>query len=127
MYRILKNVKFKRRYYVKKIYYILYTVIAAYLPNSNAKILGKISSRIRRFLFKKITLNTSEGIGIQRGAKFTSDIKIGKYSNLGIRCVIGNNTIIGDYVMMGQMWWFIVLTMKQEKLIYLCVSKVLQK
>lgn len=86
---------------LKKIYYVLYIVIATHLPNSNAKIFGKISSKFRSFLFKKITLNTSEGIGVQRGAKFTSDIKIGKYSNLGIRCVIGNNTIIGEYVMMG--------------------------
>lgn len=86
---------------IKKLCYILYSYVAMYLPDSDSKTFGKMSSRVRTFLFKKITGNTSVGVNIQKGAKFSTNVKIGNNSSIGINALVSSDTTIGDYVIMG--------------------------
>jgi|APSaa5957512493_1039668.scaffolds.fasta_scaffold50420_2 maltose O-acetyltransferase len=86
----------------KKIFLIIYYIIAKHLP-STSQPFGKTSNYLRvlicKFIFKKI-YNTSI---IKRGVYFGTgeNIKIGKNSQIGENCRVPNNIVIGNYVMMG--------------------------
>ena len=51
---------------MRKIYYILYNSLAKKSPNYNARILGRVSKKIRSFLYKKITNSNPKGINIHK-------------------------------------------------------------
>lgn len=85
----------------KVIGYTLYYYFAINLPNTDNRLFGKQSTKFRSLLFRMITGNSTKEIGIQRKAVFASNVKLGKYSSIGINCSIGSETVIGDYVMMG--------------------------
>lgn len=40
-------------------------------------------------------------MNIEKGAVFSSTVKIGSNSGLGKNCIVGRNTVIGENVMMG--------------------------
>ena len=67
---------------MRKIYYILYNSLAKKSPNYNARILGRVSKKIRSFLYKKITNSNPKGINIHKNASFSIDVKIGDFSDI---------------------------------------------
>ncbi len=84
-----------------KIYRILYTLIANHLPNSDNKILGKISKKIRARFFKKITGCKSKNLNIQCHCYFGNNVYLGENSGIGMNCSVLGPCKIGKNVMMG--------------------------
>lgn len=80
---------------------VLYYTVGIYLPKSQSCF--HIGMYVRRFLCRRIFLRAGKNINVERGARFGSGIllEIGDYSGIGINANIPNDTIIGDYVMMG--------------------------
>lgn len=80
---------------------ILYYSIAIYLPKTQS--FFHIGGYFRRYLCKRIFHKCGKKVNIERGARFGSGlyIEIGDFSGIGINANIPNDTIIGDYVMMG--------------------------
>lgn len=79
----------------------LYYSIGIHLPKSQS--FFHIGCYVRRFLCKRIFKKCGKQVNVEKGAWFGSgyQIELGDYSGIGINAHIPNNTIIGDYVMMG--------------------------
>jgi maltose O-acetyltransferase len=88
--------------YIQIICYFLYIVFAKWLPYSNSQYVGKIAKYLRYILTKGIVESCGRGVNIERGASFTGTLRIGNYSGIGIKAVIGSNVSIGDWVRMGR-------------------------
>ena len=89
----------------KKICLALYYGLAYYLPNSYKwGVIGSISNSFRVALCKKIFKKSGNISVINRCVDFASgrDIEIGDESGIGEHVQIPNNTIIGNYVMLGR-------------------------
>ena len=82
---------------------IIYYGLTRYLPNNNFPIIGKFCGKIRalncRYIFKRMANNAH----VWRNAYFALgiDIEIGEESSLGVNCVVPDDIIIGNNVMMG--------------------------
>ena len=89
---------------MKKIYKILYVLIAKKMSNSDTAIFGNISKKVRGFLFKKITGSKGKNINIQRNCYFSNDVTLGDNSGIGENsrvfgpCIIGSNVMMGSFV-----------------------------
>ena len=94
----IKNLSFQQIFFL-----VLYYGIGYHLPGKTFKWGGHSSMRFRYFCCKHIFQKIGIEVNIERHAYFGSGIgiEIGNYSGLGINCHIPNDTIIGDYVMMG--------------------------
>ncbi|MDP4132480.1 MAG: acyltransferase [Bacillota bacterium] len=86
---------------VKKIIgIIMYRSFAKYLPRSNGRInLG--SKQLRRFCGKLMLDECGRNVNIERKANFSSRVKIGNDSGIGINSSIAGYVTIGNDVMMG--------------------------
>lgn len=86
---------------INKIFgFILYFSIGIRLPRSNSTI-NFGSKHFRRFCAKLICDSVGENVNIEKGSTFSSHIKIGNNSGIGIRANIGESVTIGNDVMMG--------------------------
>lgn len=56
---------------------------------------------IRYYLGSKIIEDIGKNVNIEKGAKFTSRVKVGDNSGLGINCNLVGDILIGKDVMMG--------------------------
>lgn len=80
-----------------------YYGITRWLPNNNVFLVGNICGKIRafncRFIFKKM----AQDAHVWRKAYFAlgTNIEIGSESSLGTNCVVPDDIIIGNNVMMG--------------------------
>lgn len=84
----------------KLIGYLLYNCIAKHLPISNSKI--KLFQKQLRALCGKLMLDEcGKKVNIQKGATFSTRVKLGDYSGIGINAKIKGKCTIGKYVMMG--------------------------
>lgn len=85
------------------IFLILYYCFAQFLPDSYLGLIGRLSNKIRIFCAKHLFAKCGKISTINRRAYFGSGkfIEIGDYSGIGKFCNIPNNTVIGNYVMMG--------------------------
>ena len=81
-----------------KILYILYQGTAAWLPISQH---SKLAKRIRGGWAKRIISQCGENINIEKQATFTSELRIGDNSGIGINCEVYGPVTIGNDVMMG--------------------------
>lgn len=97
----IKTVNNKQCNIKRNICYVFYYYFARMLPRSDARILGKISKKIRNSLTKGFVKSAGIDVNIQQGAIFSHNIIIGNHSGIGRNCSVGSGTIIGDYVMMG--------------------------
>lgn len=89
---------------VKRVLFLgLYYGIGYHLPSKKFRIGGGISRKFRYWCCKHLFKKIGNVANIERHAFFGTGINIemGNYSSLGINCHIPNDTIIGDYVMMG--------------------------
>ena len=93
--------KYKGDTLIKTICLLVYYLFAQYLPQSGR--IFNIGGLLRRYLCQKIFLKCGEKVNIERKAYFGNgaNICIGSYSGIGVNAIIPNDTIIGDYVMMG--------------------------
>ena len=88
---------------IKLLFYIIYSLFAIYLPNSNARFVGRYCRKFRYFLAKRFLLECGKNVNIERCAKigFRNQIKIGDNSCLGRYSSIPNKIIIGKNVLMA--------------------------
>lgn len=86
-----------------KLYLALYYSVCIYLPKNEMLIFGRLSQLIRRTIVSKIFLSTGEEVNINKNAYFGSGkrLKIGSFSSIGKNCIVANDTIIGQNVMMA--------------------------
>lgn len=82
----------------KRALYIIYTLIAKNLPQSNHSYFSK---RIRCFLGKCVVEKCGRRVNFEKGAIFTPYLTIGENSGIGINCELYGPIHIGDNVMMG--------------------------
>ena len=82
----------------KKIYYVFYLITAKWLPESRHM---RIAKKLRGFWTKRIISYMGFNVNIERGARFTPELKIGNNSGIGISSEINGPVIIGNDVMMG--------------------------
>lgn len=82
----------------KKLWYVLYKIFAAKLPESRRFPLAK---NLRSFFSKKIIAYQGEKVNIEKNASFTPELRLGDYSGVGINCEVNGPVTIGKYVMMG--------------------------
>lgn len=83
---------------MKKIYQVMYILFAKHLPQSRHLNFAKL---IRVFFGKIIMESVGEGVNIEKGAHFNSNVKIGNYSGIGVNCELNGPVILGDYISMG--------------------------
>lgn len=88
---------------VKYFIFLIYRIIAFYLPNSNTKLLGEGAKKLRYILVKRLFKITGKNVNIERKAWFGlgKNVEIGDNSGIGINAIIPSNIIIGKDVMMG--------------------------
>ncbi len=82
----------------RKIFYLLYSVIGFYLPNSDR---SKTARRMRRAFAKGFIKSCGENVNFQKKAVIPFDLCIGDNSGVGMHSIIGSGTVIGRDVMMG--------------------------
>lgn len=82
----------------EKILLVLYYIFAKNLPESRHFPPGK---KLRVFFAKLIMKDVGKNVNIEKGAIFRSQVSIGDYSGIGVRCEIYGPVTIGKYVMMG--------------------------
>jgi maltose O-acetyltransferase len=87
---------------MKKIYLMIYYLVARHLPSSD-QIYSFYAKKIRAFLVKKIFKHTGKHVNIEHGVFFGKGdlISIGDYSGLGINARIQGPLTIGKHVIMG--------------------------
>lgn len=82
----------------KKIYYILYVITAKWLPESRHM---KIAKKLRGFWARRIISDMGTSVNVERGARFSPELKIGSHSGIGINAELYGPVIIGERVLMG--------------------------
>lgn len=81
-----------------KFIYILYTIFAAWLPESRHSKAGRY---LRSFFARKIIKKCGNNVNFEKNARFTPLLSIGDNSGVGINCEINGCVTIGNDVMMG--------------------------
>ena len=82
----------------KKLFYVLYTITAKWLPISQRSSFAK---KTRRFFAKRIIKKMGENVNIERNAVLSPSLEIGNNSGVGINCEVYGPVVIGNDVMMG--------------------------
>ncbi len=86
---------------IKKILgYMAYNLFARYLPLSNSRF-SLCSKKIRYVCAKLMLSECGKNVNIERMAMFSTKIKIGDNSGIGVRASVSGACTIGDNVMMG--------------------------
>ena len=83
----------------KKIYYILYILLASWFPVSSHL---EIARKWRAFWAKKIVCKCGKNVNFERYSSFSPELSIGDNSGIGIKSCINGPVTIGNNVMMGQ-------------------------
>ena len=83
----------------KKIWYALYLILAAWLPESSH---SELARKWRAFFAKHIARQCGSRVNIERKARFSPALSIGDHSGIGINCCVYGPVSIGKNVMMGQ-------------------------
>lgn len=78
--------------------YRLYVYFGKHLPSS---VDSKLSKRIRFWLARGFLEHCGDNVNIEHGAQFDSSLIIGDNSGIGVNCVCGGLSSVGDNVMMG--------------------------
>lgn len=88
----------------RRLFLFLYYSFAIYLPVSHTR-LGRILhvKKIRYLICRRIFKHCGKNVNVEKGAQFGNgfDIEIGDNSGLGVDCIVPNNIVIGENVMMG--------------------------
>ena len=81
---------------------ILYKCIAIHLPCSYSRYGGKVFKAFRYLLCNHIFDYCGKNVNVEHGANFGNGfgIRIGDNSGLGVNCLVPNDLIVGNNVMM---------------------------
>ena len=82
----------------KKMWFFLYQIFAAWLPQSSHFPPAKW---FRRFFARRVITSCGKKANIEKGARFTPGVALGDRSGIGIRCELTGPIKIGNDVMMG--------------------------
>lgn len=93
---------------ISKICAILYHLIGSQLPASytyysffDRRIHISYGMLIRSFLCKHMLEKCGKNVNINKYASFPRNVQIGDNSDIGYKCEVASNTVIGNNVMMG--------------------------
>ncbi len=81
-----------------KIWYILYLMVAAHLPESRRM---RFAKRLRNFFARQICKEVHPTSNIEKNAHFNPQVSVGEFSSIGVSCELDGPVTIGKYVMMG--------------------------
>ena len=81
-----------------KILYVLYSIFAAWLPESRRM---KIGYKLRYFFGKRIVSYCGRNVNFEKNSYFTPLLSIGDNSGIGVNCEVNGEVSIGNDVMMG--------------------------
>jgi maltose O-acetyltransferase len=85
---------------IRRIIGRLIYVVASRMPSSDSKI--QLGQKFIRALCARMILNKcGRHVNIERKARFSSNIEIGDYSGIGVRCEVNGPCRIGKHVMMA--------------------------
>lgn len=84
----------------KKIYYFVYIALIRHTPE-DYRPYSFFFPALRNFLVHNFVISSGKKIRIKSSADISPKIRIGNYSELGTRCMIHGNVVIGDNVIMG--------------------------
>ena len=87
---------------LKRVYHLIYIILAQHLPLSNSTY-GKIFGvrKFRYWLAKHMVESMGREVNVEYKAKFPYSLNIGNNSGLGVRCEINGRVYIGNDVLMG--------------------------
>lgn len=102
----------------KFMFLCLYYSILRHLPNSMFPFGGNVFKHWRYLCCRNIFAYCGKNVNIEKGAYFDSgfQLRIGDNSGLGVDCVVPNNIIIGENVMMGPKCFFLYQNHKFERI-----------
>lgn len=83
---------------IRNAWRVAYAATAKMLPQS---IYCKPAMAMRGFFAKRICESVGNGVNIEKGATFTSDVTIGDRSGIGKDCELHGEVHIGNHVMMA--------------------------
>ena len=86
----------------RKIYFILYYLLAAWLP-ATVKPFGRLARRVRRFYARRMFVSCGKNVNVERKAYFGfNEVSLGDNSGIGINFHLqGASLVIGNDVLMG--------------------------
>ena len=90
---------------MKKVYLILYYIVAQHFPKSTTPLVGKLSKLFRRFLCSRIFAKAGKKLVVEKGVYFGNgkDIEVGFEVGFGKNFQCRNVKLtVGDYLMMGE-------------------------
>lgn len=85
---------------IRKMFYLIYLILLRYTPEIYRPY-AFFFPALRRFFVSIFVNECGKGLRVKRNADISMFIEIGNFSELGTRCIIQSNTVIGDYVIMG--------------------------
>jgi maltose O-acetyltransferase len=104
---------------IRIIYYFFYYTIAIHLPYGERwGVVGKLSSKFRRFICRRIFKKTGKIFGVGKNVDFGFDghlITMGECANIGNNAWIRGNgeLILGSHIMMGE---FVIIYTQDHKI-----------
>lgn len=85
-----------KRYLCRNLYYS----VASKLPASDS-VRGEKYRKLRYFFASRFVAGCGKNVNFERGARFDSELTIGDNSGIGVNCLVGGRSVIGNDVMMG--------------------------
>ncbi|HPE95032.1 MAG TPA: acyltransferase [Bacillota bacterium] len=85
----------------RKIWYVIYKILAKRWPYSTTPVVGKISKLLRIYCVKHFIISLGKNTNIEKYADIPMSLTIGDNSGIGKRATIQGKVNIGSNVMMG--------------------------
>lgn len=86
------------RHFFANVWRVLYSISAKWLPQS---CYSALANSCRVFFLKRIASSAGDGVCVERGATFGSELEIGNGSGIGRNCELYGKVVIGENVMMA--------------------------
>ena len=84
----------------RKFFGFIYSAFASKMPLSNVK-MSFGAKRLRALCARNIVAYCGKNVNIEKGARFTPELRIGDNSGVGVRCELNGPVEIGNNVLMG--------------------------
>lgn len=101
----------------RTLFLMLYYGVFRYLPESDCRIFGGVSKRLRGWACRHIFAHCGRNVDVNRKAYFGrgDKIQLGNNSGLGVNCFILNGSVIGDDVMIGPNCYAFALNHRHDR------------
>lgn len=81
-----------------KFWYVVYLIIAAWLPESRRL---RFAGILRNYIARQVSDFISPSANIEKNSHFNPNVYIGERASIGVDCTLDGPVYIGDNVMMG--------------------------